>query len=596
MGEGTRMNQMLESIAGLRRSQEEQQITQAEQQKLLNTVTQQLGALSDAVKNLGKQKLDQEGLGETSSHDFEYQHRESFNGEQHRAGIQTKTVRVDFPKFNGSDPAGWLYTVNHFFLFHETPPHQRVLLASFHMEDKALIWFQDLERSGLLTSWETFERALHTRFGVAPYDDSLGQLSNLKLTSFKEQFEELSNRVRDLDEGHQLSLFMGGLKEEIRWAVKLSNPINVHMAYGKARIQEENLLATKKYIIPKHSTPSHHLAVTKPATKPNTQVHKYSPEQIREKKKSKGLCFNCDAKWHPGHKCGAAKLFLLEGNELNCFNEEGESPEFVGHDCSGEVGVEQQPGEDKVEITLHALTGSPHYKTMRVVGCFRGQSFVILVDTRSTHNFIDPALVRRLKLTLDSGEKVKVKVANGEEIRCEGRCRAVSFVVQGTRFEADMYSLVLGGCDIVLGILWLSTLGKIMWNFVELTIKLHQNGQTVCLKGLTFQALVEEEVEGKLSYLERKGILLQPLEGIKEEARDSISQPLTSLLDEFQQVFAEPRGLPPIRSCDHGITLKEGTSPISVRPYRYPYFQKEEIERIVRELLELGTIRPSHSP
>jgi hypothetical protein len=33
-----------------------------------------------------------------------------------------------------------------------------------------------------------------------------------------------------------------------------------------------------------------------------------------------------------------------------------------------------------------------------------------------------------------------------------------------------------------------------------------------------------------------------------------------------------------------------------VRPYHYPYYQKDEIEKIVRELLETGVIRPSQSP
>jgi len=44
------------------------------------------------------------------------------------------------------------------------------------------------------------------------------------------------------------------------------------------------------------------------------------------------------------------------------------------------------------------------------------------------------------------------------------------------------------------------------------------------------------------------------------------------------------------------IILKEGTQPICKRPYRYPYYQKIEIEKIVKELLEVGSIQNSQSP
>lgn len=71
---------------------------------------------------------------------------------------------------------------------------------------------------------------------------------------------------------------------------------------------------------------------------------------------------------------------------------------------------------------------------------------------------------------------------------------------------------------------------------------------------------------------------------------------LQSLLNKFQSLFLEPKQLPPNRTHDHAIILKEGTNPVSVRPYRYPQIQKNEIERMVKDMITAGIIRPSTSP
>jgi hypothetical protein len=68
------------------------------------------------------------------------------------------------------------------------------------------------------------------------------------------------------------------------------------------------------------------------------------------------------------------------------------------------------------------------------------------------------------------------------------------------------------------------------------------------------------------------------------------------LLQQFQGLFEEPQGLPPPRQHDHQIPLLEGTGPINVRPYRYPHYMKNEIEKIVVGLMQNGVIRTSTSP
>lgn len=65
----------------------------------------------------------------------------------------------------------------------------------------------------------------------------------------------------------------------------------------------------------------------------------------------------------------------------------------------------------------------------------------------------------------------------------------------------------------------------------------------------------------------------------------------SQVLEEYEQVFHMPDGLPPIREKSHQIILKEGTNSISVRPYRYPQFQNDEIKRLVGDV-----IKPSISP
>ena len=50
---------------------------------------------------------------------------------------------------------------------------------------------------------------------------------------------------------------------------------------------------------------------------------------------------------------------------------------------------------------------------MRVLGQIRGHWVVILLDTGSSHNFLDFTLVQTLSLPLDTIRILEVRVANG---------------------------------------------------------------------------------------------------------------------------------------------------------------------------------------
>ena len=84
------------------------------------------------------------------------------------------------------------------------------------------------------------------------------------------------------------------------------------------------------------------------------------------------------------------------------------------------------------------------------------------------------------------------------------------------------------------------------------------------------------------------------LEG--QQNNEELSSDMQAMLEEYSDVFVASTSLPPAREIDHKIPLKDGTEAINVRPYRYAYFQKTEIENQVQDMLNAGLIRLSTSP
>ena len=74
-----------------------------------------------------------------------------------------RPIKLEFPRFSGGDPSSWILRAMQFFRYYEIPEEEKIFNASYHLDDEALVWFQDCERS--LDSWETFVKAIQVRFG-----------------------------------------------------------------------------------------------------------------------------------------------------------------------------------------------------------------------------------------------------------------------------------------------------------------------------------------------------------------------------------------------------------------------------------------------
>ncbi|XP_038972753.1 uncharacterized protein LOC103696780 isoform X1 [Phoenix dactylifera] len=520
-------------------------------------------------------------------------------------GVQ-RHPRMDFPRFTGNDPIVWLDRAEQFFDGQGVPANRRVITASFYLDEEANHWWQWLRRmsqdEGVVITWRVFERELLARFGPNEYINFNEKLSRIQqhgtVREYQQEFEKLANRVRGWPPDALIGTFVGGLKEEIAKEVRMRRPHSLREAVTIARMREERLeqkrkafrgVASRVTSVPRTQGPS----TTAPRLQAPTPIRRITCEEMQQRRE-RGLCFKCNEKFSPGHRCKTPQAYLIEADRLE--DAEGSKDGDIEHYDENTTGEEAQP-----VISLHALSGWNGPRTMRVVACIQGHPLTVLIDSRSTHNFVSGRVAKLLQLPIDATVKFGVRVANGEVLQCQEIFRSVELELQGKRFLVDFYTLPLVGLDAVLGIQWLEKLGPVICDWKHMTMKFWWNGQACGLSGQPARPTrdvdfreIQKEIKGSsqlFAIMVRGAEEHQPTTVQKEWPTD-----LQQLIKGYSPLFEAPRGLPPERPYVHRIPLQEGTLAINVRPYRYAYYQKNEIERQVTEMLEAGIIKESQSP
>nr|GFA41871.1 hypothetical protein [Tanacetum cinerariifolium] len=161
--------------------------------------------------------------------------------------------------------------------------------------------------------------------------------------------------------------------------------------------------------------------------------------------------FLCDEKYGYGHVCKGRKprLYFVEMEEGEEEDIE-EKEELQEDDNSGVL----------VQISMNALAGIADYKTITVAGNIGKRRVHLLLDTCSSHNFMDTAIANKLGCKIWIKKGMQVKVAGKNKVLCNQIVYGLEWKMKNEDFKADMFLMPLGGCDIVLGIQWFNTIGK----------------------------------------------------------------------------------------------------------------------------------------
>ncbi|XP_076928272.1 uncharacterized protein LOC143592185 [Bidens hawaiensis] len=586
------------------------------------TTTTQLSALiettSTLATNLAKlsEQLTPDHLRTDSPKSPKHTDDTSTSSSHHRTN--PKPPKINLPLFDGSNPLGWIFQADNFFNYYKVPTEDRVELTVFHFVGDALSWYQNLANNSLLGSWDSFKRDLELRFGPSTYENHQATLFKLRQTAtvieYQTEFEKVSNRVTGLSRDALLNCYISGLWQDIQNEIAIHKPTTLHAACSLSRLIEDKLGLTPKpkstfypnkppnfWQPPSYSSPGSSSTSTNPTKQPpilptppkispSLPVTRLSPEAIAQRRKE-GLCFRFPERYSPGHKCSPPQFLLIMDNEET--------------DAESEPANTEPPADPNpklMSLSDAAFFGLSSNQTLRVTGYIANRPVHILVDSGSTHSIVQPRIAAQLQLQSQPIVPFAVMVGNGQYIQCTGYCPDVTFQIKRTEFQLPFFILPVEGADVVLGISWLRTLGRLSADFSIPEISFIKDGKPCTITGEPYTQLV---TPSSLSSLIKNDSIasLHAMTLHHIPAHTTSPDPLThpdphiqTLLATFASLFQPTHSLPPNRSHNHRIPLQPDTPPINVKPYRYPHFQKKIMTDMIEEMLQDGIIQPSTSP
>lgn len=108
----------------------------------------------------------------------------SNTGHNHFSGLHhpnfNPTPKIEFPKFDGSDPKGWIIRAEQYFEFINIEEQKKVKLAGLHFEGKASIWYRFYQSSRGNGNWKLFQTDLLSRFENPDNRDVQDQFNKLR--------------------------------------------------------------------------------------------------------------------------------------------------------------------------------------------------------------------------------------------------------------------------------------------------------------------------------------------------------------------------------------------------------------------------------
>lgn len=414
-----------------------------------------------------------------------------------------KPPKHGFPKFDGTAPYLWLDRCLAYFELYKLAAHQWVATAALYIDGQAAHWLQAFRQSHRNITWDVFTSAILEEFGADEFEMVMHKLLQLRQTGtvaeYRAAFDEQMYHLLALDPSINTKFFVTqfllGLKDELRAPVRLQAPSSITRASVLARIQEEELgtYRARPRITPAGRPPptaaaaAPQRAVAAPA---RAQGDEYARErQLRDFRRANNLCFKCGDRYSREHRCAQpAQLLTINVGDHGEVLSDDTIHALQLLDDPGPAAQSPAPAADAPECCLlssQALDGTDSTTTIRLRALVGNQVMLLLLDSGSTHSFVNKAFVDRLGLATEEMPPTEVRVANGDKLTCTRRVPGLKWWMQGHTFNTPMRELEIGAYDGILGMDWLAQNSPMTCHWQDKWVKFQHDGAEVTLRGVS---------------------------------------------------------------------------------------------------------------
>jgi hypothetical protein len=178
----------------------------------------------------------------------------------------------------------------------------------------------------------------------------------------------------------------------------------------------------------------------------------WKAKQLKKFKRANNLCFKCGEKYFPSHTCTGSNTSAI--NLMDNTDVDGGS--FLSNEMLEEL---ETPHLNLLQIysfhSLHAMSGKPLQKSIQLRELVKNQTLIILVDSGSSHTFLNSVVAKKLEVVASPIAPLSVSVCNGNILSCNSGVKDFTCWIQGHTLQVDAKVIDMGAYNLVLGMDWL---------------------------------------------------------------------------------------------------------------------------------------------